>query len=508
MNQRFALLASVLFVVIGIPIFVFFFMHTGAADRLDPKFNGKLDESQAVEAIVRGLYYFEESSEKALWNGYDPSFEPLIITFDNGHIYAFNLDSSNPVWQVREYKGRPVLYAGADPWGLLQVQSEANFIVDGVSVFVYHLDLVKDNPLEPFLALIHDNFLAFEKQHFFQDENNYSEYLDHFNLENIVLMNIEEMILADFMNGLLDQAKSSFHKTAALKDFIAVNTLRQRLLKPASSRWESERQRLQGMADYVAISTIDKMGVFHFNGIKQLLGTLQASTVNEEIFERTLHWRHHGVGASLGVALDFLQVSGWKEKIARNEASLISLLQENVEVSGDEIQDRMEKVKKRYGYENVKLQVSLAMQHYLDEIQDLVEEYNKLEGFEVSLSKPSHAWIESKGNSLYKYYLEDGSILSLAETSSQTAKESYWNLEIEGSPIVMRRPEGGVTLKLEQDAEIVVNGKSYKLARLLEKEQELAFHDLEIRSHHCVFNAHQQPGKLVSRALKIKIDFN
>lgn len=472
----------------------------------DIRRGGKLDDKQAVWGIVEALNFFAKDKGN-IWPGYTPDAKPMIITFDNGHIYGFGLSTINPVWEILSIQGRTIHFTTNDQWGVRQVQSQADFLVDGEPTFVYHLDLVKDNRLEPFLVLLHENFLAFQTDAF-KDSGRNGSYADHFNFENIALMHIEEMILADFMNGLLDDAKSAFHKTTALKDYLAVNQIRRKLLQPHSLDWELERQRKEGMADYVAITSLDQFPLtMSFDGVSQLLSTLQASTVNEEIFERTIHWRHHSVGAALGTALDFLEISGWKKRITETGISPSELLEDNLVLESGEVAERMEKVKKRYGYDNVMLQVTLAMHHYQDEISDLINEYDELDGIELMIAKPENAVVECNGSSLYEYYLEDGSILSLADTSSQFTPDRRWLMEIEGAPMVKKRMDGGITLKLEPDAEIILNGKTMTLSQLKKENNDRSFDDIAIKSHHCAFVGEQLKGRLLVGKNTIKIIF-
>lgn len=460
---------------------------------------GEMEEEQALRVIAGSLAFFSTEQSKSIWPEYSLNQHPIVITFDNTHIYAFNLNSHNPVWDNMNILGTPVQFTAEDAWGTTRIQSEFDYNIDGISSFVFHLDLVKDDILMPFIKLIHEHFRNYQKETFITHQNAPSEYLDHFNFENIILMQIEDMILADFMNGQLDPEKSAFHKNAALRDFLAVNTIRRRMLFPSSIQWELFQQRTGGMADYVAVKSIDQFPfVKGFSGTQYLLTLLQASTVNEEVLERMVKWRHYGVGAALGYALDSLEVPFWKERVVREENPM-DILKEQIILDEVEITERMEKIKRRYGYDNVKHQVAIAMKQYQDEVADLADEFDELKGVEISLSKPSTEVMEGAGSALYVYYMADGSTLSLADTSKVNTPDKSWTMQLEGMPMVIKKNDGTLKLKVEPETEFTFDGKKITARELADENTSLNFTTLQMMGYHCNFASHKLKGRLESK---------
>lgn len=455
---------------------------------------GEMEEEQAIRIIAGSLAVFSSDHSKNIWPDYSLNHQPIVVTFDNTHIYAFNLDSHNPVWENQTVLGTPVKFTAEDVWGTTRIQSEFDYNIDGVASFVFHLDLVKDDILAPFITLIHEHFKNYQKEHFVTHQNVPTEYLDHFNFENIILMQIEDMILADFMNGQLDPEKSAFHKTAALRDFLAINTMRKKLLFPSSIEWELYQQRTGGMADYVAVKSIDQFPfVKGFSGTQYLLTLLQAATVNEEVLERMIKWRHYGVGAVLGYALDFLEVPSWKERVVHNENPM-DLLREQIQLDPVEIAERLEKIKRRYGFDNVKQQVAVALKQYQDEVADLVDEFSELKGVELTLFKPMSEATEGAGSALYVYYMPDGSTLSLADTYKLNAIDKSWAIQLEGSPMVIKKNDGALRLKVDSETAFVMDGKQVLANDLSEKNGKYPFNSLQIVGYHCNFSSTHLAG--------------
>ncbi|MFA6915147.1 MAG: hypothetical protein WC222_02010 [Parachlamydiales bacterium] len=469
---------------------------------------GEMEEEQALRVIAGSLAFFSTDQSKAIWPEYNLNQHPIVVTFDNTHIYAFNLNSHNPVWENINVLGTPVQFTAEDVWGTTRIQSEFDYNIDGISSFVFHLDLVKDDILAPFIKLIHEHFRNYQKETFITHQATPVEYLDHFNFENIILMQIEDMILADFMNGQLDPEKSAFHKAAALRDFLAVNTLRRKLLFPSSIEWELFQQRTGGMADYVAVKSIDQFPfVKGFSGTQYLLTLLQASTVNEEVLERMVKWRHYGVGAALGYALDSLEVPYWKERVVHEENPM-DILREQILLDDNEITERMEKIKKRYGYDNVKHQVAIALKQYQDEVADLAEEFDELKGVEINFSKPGSETTEGVGSALYVYYMSDGSTLSLADTSKVNTLDKSWSVQLEGTPMVIKKNDGTLKLKVEPETEFTLDGKKLTAIEISSQNFVQPFQKLQIAGYHCNFNSHLQKGQIESKEGKIFVKYN
>ncbi len=173
------------------------------------------------------------------------------------------------------------------------------------------------------MFLVHERFHVYQIQYFESEKSSGQEvegemaYPESENSENIALMQLEELVLLDFMKALDGNAHAE--ATAQLKTFIAINKQRRKLLSHSSLVWEARQQIVEGLADYAAAKNLDVFAYFgERTGQKHILNTMQRYAQDDDINERAPKWRHYGVGASLGYALDFLNVNHWKKNVEQN----------------------------------------------------------------------------------------------------------------------------------------------------------------------------------------------
>lgn len=469
--------------------------------------NLALDEDGIVSIVANAISHSQYLNQEQPWLEYSLQQMPIVLTFDNQHVYAFNLKSDNPAWHERTLDDVKYLYSPTDNWGISVLQLQNKYYIDGTSAFVYHMDIVKQDVLQPIIAMLHERFHLYQSEHFSGINKQSEGYVDHLNPYNLALMQIEEMILADFMNGQLDNEKSFFHKSAPLLDYLAVNKERQKYLQPISQNWERNQQKFQGIADYVAYKSLEIYPFVNgFSGTKRLLAFLQSSSVNEEILERTVRCRHNKVGATLAYALDFITGDDWKEPLQESDRSPTELLAEQIILSDEEAEARLAKIKARYGYDNVWLQVTEAIQHYKEEIADLLEEYDQLEGVELSIEKPKEDPLDESTSSLYMYYLHDGSILTLADTSKLTSYNGKWDLSITGAPMVIKTIDGEIKLKADPKTTIKLDNRTLALSSLIGKDQEISFSELSFECNQCNIKTVKN-GKLTVKGNKVTLSF-
>ena len=126
-----------------------------------------------------------------------------------------------------------------------------------------------------------------------------------------------------------------------------------------------------------------------------------------------IKWRHYGVGAALGYALDFLKVKDWKEKVEKGEL-LITLLEQELPLSENEIYSRVVKVKEVYGY-SPKLEKNTALvSEKKKEIADLIEGYKNLKGIILNVALPERMACTGTGKAIKTLQLQNGNMLLFA----------------------------------------------------------------------------------------------
>lgn len=443
-----------------------------------------------------------ESRTDKIWPGYNLQSKPIIITYENGHIYAFNLNSSDPRWEKKTINNLPVLFSEIDHWGLTAAPMQFDFAIENTKAFVFRMDVMKQTPFMPFFVMVHERFHVHQIEFFASEQNSeQGSYPESQNIENLSLMQLEELVLLDFLKALIVDSDETIIKN--LKTYISINKKRREILSTESREWEARQQMVEGLADYVSAKNLDVFKYFGPNvGKKHLLHTMIGYTKGKDITERALKWRHYGVGASIAYALDYLEAKNWKESVEKN-VSLQSILEKNLHVRFFESQQLLEDAKKRYNYENIKLQVNAKVIEYNNTIDYHLDYFENQEGVAINLQSPRYSGLSAGGKSKAIYSLSDGSMLSVDDTSKTSSPDNNWYLELVSVPQLFQSNDGFRRFKDVSNIEIIIDGKKELLDSLQDKE----FNDLTLIGNACMFKASQSKGMIHFEDNEITITF-
>ena len=191
-------------------------------------------EWDAIQKISQIMEYLKNDQGENIWEGYNLSETPLVITFPSGHLAAFNLKENSNKWTSVASSHQNIQFSENDPWGMTKVQMHPHFPVDGQFAFVFKMDLTQDSDYLPFFVLIHERFHQFQFENFAPTRKSREGYQDHLNPENLVLMQLEDRLLTEFIQTDSASMEDSAKKQGLLKDYVAVNLTRNKLLKPSS----------------------------------------------------------------------------------------------------------------------------------------------------------------------------------------------------------------------------------------------------------------------------------
>lgn len=461
-------------------------------------------ELAAVKDLAQTLDFLQSEKGKEVWEGYNLSSSPLVISFENHHLYAFNLQSNNPAWQTITVAGKAVKYSAEDPWGASKVQMHPSFDIDGQTAFVYHFDLFQQGPsFLPLIILVHECFHQYQFDHFFMDKTALEGYKDHLNADNLSLMQLEELLLVDFLKP------GKTFNIEKLKDFVAVNIVRQEMLQQASLLWERNQQRMEGLADYVSIKTFAVSGILNqFNDRLHLLFTMQMSATDDNVSDRAIKRRHYGIGATLGYALDHLQIADWKKQVEQQNKGLDELIQKAVNLSHTEVVERVKQIKEAYHFNDIKNKVTSTLHQYQNEIATDLKAYQEMEGVEVIFQAPPGFSVSGGGSNSQMFYLADGSTLFVNNNSVSTTTDSLWKLILKGAPYLFQSQSGDKHFKIENDLEITLDQKVYHLSELLPISGEKQFTVLKCEGKFGTFQSETHPGVILIENGKIVIKYN
>ena len=189
-------------------------------------FSLKADEFQTIQQVDRLLKENHSPKSEKVWPQFDLTSSPVMITFKNGHIYAFHLKSQNPQWKKIEVNGTPVLFSEIDHWGISGSAMNPQFPIEGQMAYVFNLDNSSMDIQKLFEILVHERFHRYQFDHFPMDQMKGS-YTEDMNIGNLTLMQMEEMALAQFFQA----AGNPELQKEYLLDFAAINQTRRAMLK-------------------------------------------------------------------------------------------------------------------------------------------------------------------------------------------------------------------------------------------------------------------------------------
>lgn len=448
-------------------------------------------EKETIESVDQLIKENTLRGEK-VWPGFDLSEAPIMISFNNGHVYAFNLKSNNPAWKVITVgKDSKVLYTEKDYWGLSKTAMNPHLPIDGQVAYAFNLDQPGQTLEKLFEILVHERFHRYQFKHFPMEQYG-GRYVDDFNVANLTLMQMEEMALAQFFQA----AGHPELQKEYLLDFAAINQTRRAFIKDISVLWEDHQQAMEGLADYVSFKTFDELRVFKpYDGNKKLKEMLKLYAEDPNITERAVKWRHYGVGAAMGYALDFLKIEGWKSEIERG-ASMATLIDQAMNLTPDEINERMGSIEISYDYQAVHTQIGKTVAAYQKELKDLDTAYQKQEGIAIQIGRPRRASISGGGLTARTLYLANGSTISLQDTSLMTNIENNWRLELKDIPFVFQNHAGIREFKIDSACDVIIDGKSYKLTELFSSNATVPFEKIEVKGKSCQFKSEKNRGEL------------
>jgi hypothetical protein len=512
----------------------------------------KTDELEQVGIVAQIIKNSATPQMEEVWPQYDLHTKPVVITYGNKHIYAFNLKSADPHWEKVQINGVDLLYSSTDRWGLTSAPMQFDFDIEGQKAFVFRIDVMNDMPFIPYFVLMHERFHVYQIQKFESEKDvEEMEYPESQNVDNLALMQMEELILLDFLQALSEDSQEDLQ--LYLKTYISVNKKRRKLLCHSSQKWEDRQQMIEGLADYVAAKNLDVF--FYFGskeayknnlndlseqeaadgvvcnevvvnttaeeqnasdaprsrsnrlsysctlpkvGQKHLIKTMHQYTQDDNITERAIKWRHYGVGSSIAYALDYLQVKDWKQQVERN-VSLQKLLEDGI--SQQQEAQLFHQAVKKYDFDLIKIRVNKTITAYNKMLESQMKSFNNHPGITIVLQSPKRAGISSGGRSKGILSLADGSMLSMDDTSKASSADNAWNLELKSIPQLFQH-KGFRRFKDEKETIMIsIDGEDQPLRHLTERE----FHHLSLKGKSCLFKSSYYKGriKLIDNILSI-----
>lgn len=455
-------------------------------------------ELNSVQTIANILSFAKSTRGQRVWPGFQLAESPVVLWFDNGHVYALNMKGKRGWKSIILPLGTQVLFSSVDRWGVTNVQMNPEFEVEGQKAYVFHMDLIKGDPFLPFFVFVHERFHPYQEANF--EETPPGEYKDHLNAENLALMHLEGELLVEFL-----QSSDAEDKLEILKDFVAVHKERLNQLDEESRLWENHQQSIEGLADYVGLRTMERTGMRMFAQM-HLLMTMRSHVEDPNITELSIKRRHYGVGATLAYALDYLHVKGWKKQV-QNGKALDDLLVEALGLTDVDTTQRLADVKKEFKYSDLKDDIVAEAKEYSEEIAFLLNDYRSQKGLTLRIAKPKDNPVSGGGMDKRMLYLADGSILSVENQSDSSTADRKWTMTLD-VPYVFQDKDGVHEFKVDKDSKISIDNEPYLVGQLLTQEdKEIPFDSLTWEGQNGKFTA-KCPGVLKTEQGKVCISFD
>lgn len=307
-----------------------------------------------------------------------------------------------------------------------------DYEIEGQKAFVMNY---KDS-----FTLVHELFHLHQRNRFKLPEA--VSYPALYDSENQALMQVEEEILLKYAKNPSDTLKN---------DYLLVRQYRTGLLDEESIAFEDREERLEGLANYVAMKVTGNRAPI----VKLLEGLVK----DKNVIDKSLKWRFYASGALMG---EMLKDKVWKSE-NQQLFSLFDRLQDN---------DRLAQLLNEYHFLEKKGAMSSQLEKLLAGIEQLRSDYKKTKGHEIQINFASSP---SSGGTVDK-------ILALNEKEKVALKESgrteseEWVLETRQIPFIFKTREA-LIFKMSDKAK--VDGEELNLQDIREPRpfKEITWND-------------------------------
>lgn len=470
---------------------------------VSPAFAQQKTEQEQVAALAITLDAFKKpGAANTVWPNFRLDDSPAIVHFKNDHLYGFYLPQSFH-WADQMVGEKPVKFLDHDAWGVSKIMMHPSFAIEGHKAFIFCLaSNVDAQGLNlPLLTFVHERFHLHQFAHFNRAAEKYAKYSDEWNPENQELIAFEDWVLTQF---LTEENASDEIRKEWLKDFLAVNVHRNKLLSSQSLAWEDLQQRMEGLADYSAVKafeTFNMLDTYSFESalleMKNRKNGPEASLVDEAVKSR-----HYFVGAVLGLALDVCQAD-WKMQ-AEKGTPLRDLLAKALPLSEQALQQRFENISRTEEFKEISVAVRERLAKEKGQIDSHLQAYESAEGTAVHLGRPMQP-ISGGGRNLKTCHVHDLN-LSLQDTSYSSSQDQQWRIRFNDVPFIFEDPQGGKTFKVTEETVMKIDDQEIAMNDLT--EQRIPFKTLSWKEQHSEFATELAGSVSKTREGKIEIQFN
>ncbi|MDX1901666.1 MAG: hypothetical protein SFW66_06640 [Gammaproteobacteria bacterium] len=458
----------------------------------------QISEKDLINQFTDSLHY-AGAHQTEIWPGFklsnvatilefDPSEQPT-LDYKRFHLYAFDFQPANPLWQKINIQGSNAYYMPQNPIGL----EESLTLIDNQIVLPFRADPFMD-VTEEIVNMHAEKFMLYFMQHTPLDElkENTQSFLHDENNLRLTALEIEAM-----------KTYLKSNDVEALKDMLALRQYRIKSLTDDIIKNENTREKERGVALYVGIrsANLDSTNANNFilHRIERNAPDLASSNQNflTNFREYVADSIGHNSGAVLALALERVGDNQWKSAVQDNAEPLITLLEKHYAMNETEINQRALSASDKYHFTDFSAKLKSAL---TENETGAVEAQNT---FSASTGIKVHVVTQVDNNALegtdwtHVLFASFNQTIFNGNNFTKYLHSSNVQLELRNIPIVIENnslkvikilPNDNLkvigneetnTFKLPINASIVMDGQTTTLNALTQKSQTLKFHKIE-----------------------------
>ncbi|WP_058473103.1 hypothetical protein [Legionella quateirensis] len=411
------------------------------------------------------------NSNANIWPKFKISSKPIIVYFSNQHHYAYYFSPINSNWKIQSDQSFPVYFLDHDEYEIDNLSWSDGNIIDGQPSFVFGLETIKDISNRDILHLLfHERFHIFQFEDFPVQIYNFGTYTGFNQIENVKLTYIEDLALGEYLTN---------DNIEALKDYVAINQYRQKLMGDISTIYEATKENMEGIADYygwsVAISNEAERNQAMITTYKNKCGI-------DKLIKCQLQDRYYFTGAAVGIALDNLSVGDWKDKLVKNKSFIRNQLHQYFSFSDTQISQRVNQAKERYNYAEITRPIEVAIERYKERRSKEMNSYNNQPGVKLNIERrPCNLFGMTMADE--NFYIDSNIQLYINQIGNSSCPDhsiivNYFNI-----PYVLKTENiGRIQVKIDNDTLLEIDGKSISAKDLSATDTAIDFNNLYLKN--------------------------
>lgn len=443
-------------------------------------------DEKYVTSVAKAIQHVNKNPS-AVWPNFQLNKYAIILllvdhsVYNYYHTYAFQFTPKDTNWEQLNFQDMHVYFR--NPSGL---DNQLGFqIVEDQLAYVKGVILdIPEKSKDVTSALTRSLFkhYVYNASHFPQDAINLKKYIyNGFNeITNIAYINIEGAALKDYLIN---------NDTEALKNYLAVHNTRLANLNDSSQKFEKALELSEGTASYVVLKSLNLSNKDYLDEV------LSKPYCTFKKHQSDIIWcltniQYNFIDLALGYALDQVATPDWKNTVEMNGTPFSSLLNSYYPMSQSEITQRTEASKVHYQFDNITAALHKNIGDYLKDMQLQQEQYNRLEGYEITIDTRK---CNTKFNDdMDEYYYLNSQLLLYTNFKARyfcDGDRYQMNVFYNYIPFVyINKNDGFETFKISPNTILIIDGNQETAHSFIQGNKKKTFYRLSIQNNQMSMN--------------------